>query len=114
MPRSLSDRLAGVHPKMLAIDGDVDRKKVADLRRRIGQLVERALTIAGVTKQEAAFAMGYRDAVAISRWCAGVERPLFDKLFTLADFEWAWIVALAERNPAMETETVVKIRRGPR
>lgn len=112
MPTSITDRLANVHPKMLRVDSESDRKKVAEqLRPVIGRLVERALDLASVTKQDAAFQMGYTDQGALSRWCSGVERPLFDKLFIVDGFEDAWLVALAERNPQMEVETVVKIRR---
>lgn len=111
MPTSIADRLAGVHPQMLRAGIEGDRKKVADLRPVIGRLVERALELAELTKQDAAYRMGYRDAGTISRWCSAVERPLFDKLFTLDGFEAAWMLALAERNPKMEVETIVKIRR---
>lgn len=108
---SLKDRLDAVQPQMLRAEHEGDCKKVADLRRVIGQLVERALELAGVRKQEAAFQMGYSDPGTVSRWCSGVERPLFDKLFVIDGFEGAWILALAERNSEMQVETIVKIRR---
>lgn len=118
MNDSMRDRLADVHPQMLrasserpARAGESDCKKVADLRTVIGRLVERALEIAGVRKQEAAFQMGYSDQGTVSRWCSGVERPLFDKLFMVEGFEDAWMLALAERNPQMEVETRILVRR---
>lgn len=111
MDSIVNDRLADLHPQMLRARGEADRKKLADLRPVVGRLVERALELAGLSKQETAFAMGYSDAGTISRWCSGVERPLFDKLFTVPGFQDAYVLALAEGNPRMEVETIVKIRR---
>ena len=114
----MADRLAGVHPQMLRAPSEAererseaDRKKLVDLRRVIGRLVERALELAGVSKQEAAHHMGYADQGVVSRWCSAVERPLFDKLFGIDGFELAWIVAMAERNPQMQVHTTVTIPR---
>jgi len=106
MDSRLADQLDRVHPQMLRLGGESDRKKLA-----VGRTVERALEILGMTKQAAAYAMGYADPGPVSRWCAATERPLFDKLFAIDRFEECWIVALAEKNPAMEVETVVKFRR---
>lgn len=110
-PASVADRLAEAHPQMLRVGIEGERKKLADLRPVIGRLVARAFELLGITKQDAAYRMGYHDAGTVSRWCSAAERPLFDKLFTLDGFEDAWMLALAERNPRMEVETVVKIRR---
>jgi hypothetical protein len=109
---SIADRLAGLHPQMLRAESEGDRKKLADLRPVIGRLVERAIELLGITKQEAAFRMGYRDQGPVSRWCAATERPLFDKLFVLDGFEVAWVIAIAERNQEqIEVATIVTIRR---
>jgi hypothetical protein len=107
----VKDRLAGVHPQMVRAQSETERKKVADLRLVVGRLVERALELAGLSKQETAFAIGYSDAGTISRWCSGIERPLFDKLFTVPGFQEAYVLALAEGNPRMDVETIVTIRR---
>lgn len=108
----MRERLNSIHPQMLRVEDEGDRKQLAEGRRaRIARAVERALEIAGVTKQQAAFAMGYTDQGPVSRWCSGVERPLFDKLFGVPGFEDAYLVALAERNPRVELETTVRIRR---
>lgn len=110
--RTLADRLADVHPQMLRADHEGDRKNLAeDLRPVIGRLVERAIKLLDLTKQDAAFQMGYADQGTVSRWCSGVERPCFDKLFVIDGFEDAWVLAIAERNPSMEVETTVTIRR---
>jgi hypothetical protein len=112
MAASIADRLADVHPKMLRAEGESDRKKlVEDLRPVIGRLVERAIALAGLTKQEAAFAMGYSDQGAVSRWCSGVERPQFDKLFVVKGFKLAWLLAIAEDSKEIEVETTIKVRR---
>ncbi len=111
---TIPDRLEAVHPKMLRASsarGEGDRKKLADLRPVIGQLVARTFELMGVTKQDAAYRMQYRDAGTISRWCSGTERPLFDKLFTIDGFAVAYVLAIAERNPEIEVTTVVTIRR---
>lgn len=111
MSSRLTDRLAGLHPQMLRVEAEGHPQKLADLKVEIGHSVERALDLAGLTKQEAAFAMGYTDQGVISRWCSGTERPLFDKLYAIEGFEEAWIQARAERNRNIEIQTVVTIRR---
>ena len=111
MNPKVANRLADVHPQMLRAEGEGRRKELADLRPVIGELVSRALQLAGVTKQEAAFRMRYSDPGTVSRWCSGVERPAFDKLFTIEGFEVAWVLAIAERNRGIVVETVVRIRR---
>jgi hypothetical protein len=112
---TIPDRLATLQPKMLRAglrtEAKGDRKKLADLRPEIGRLVERALELMGLTKQEAAYRLQYADAGAISRWCSATERPLFDKLFTLEGFDIAYVRAIAERNPAIDVDTVITIRR---
>jgi transcriptional regulator with XRE-family HTH domain len=102
---TLADRLNAVHPKMLRADGESDRKKL------VGRRVERALSLARLTQQEAAYAMGYADQGVVSRWCSGLERPHFDKLYALDGFTIAWVLALAEGTPEIDVETTIRIRR---
>lgn len=109
MAATVDARLAGVHPQMLRVASDSDRKKIAER-------VERTLELLGVSKQDAAFRMGYTDPGTVSRWCSGVERPHFDKLFVLINddgltFEDAWVIATAEKNPRMEVVTQIVMRR---
>jgi hypothetical protein len=115
MADSIGDRLADVHPQMvragLRDEAKADRKNLVDLRTEIGRLVERALQLLGISKQDAAWRMNYTDAGAVSRWCAGSERPLFDKLFTIDGFKIAYVLALAEKDEQIEVETVLKIKR---
>jgi len=96
---------------MLRAESEGLRKPLADLRPLIGQLIERALTLAGISKQDAAWRMNYSDAATVSRWCSGTERPAFDKLFTIDGFKAAYMLALAEQDPQIETTTVITIRR---
>lgn len=106
-------RLAGVQPKMLAAAIEPDRKPLADVewRRHIGRTIERALEIAGLTKQRVSADMGYQDQGSLSRWISAVERPHFDKLFAVDRFYDAWVIACAEANPRLEVETLVRVRR---
>lgn len=101
---SIPDRLSGVHPQMLRAEHEDNRKKVA-------ALVARAFTLMGITKQEAAYRMGYTDAGTVSRWCSATERPLFDKLIGLDGFEIAYVLAIAERNAAIDVTTTITVRR---
>jgi hypothetical protein len=114
MDPKVAERLADVHPKCIAASlkpRDVDSKPLADWRRHIGQTIERALEIAHLTKQDVSGAMGYADQSALSRWISAVERPHFDKLFSVDRFYDAWVIACAEANPRIAVETVVRIAR---
>jgi hypothetical protein len=104
MPTTVTDRLADVHPQMLRMESEGARKK-------IGLLVERAIELLHLTKQDVAFRLHYSDAGVISRWCTAVERPLFDKLWSLDGFDGALVLAIAEGNPRIEVSTIVTIRR---
>ena len=113
----IPDPLAGVHPQMLRAElrgeAKADRNNLADLRPVIGHLVERAFELMSprLTKQDAAYRMAYRDAGTVSRWCAGTERPSFDKLFTIEGFRLAYLLAIAEADPAIEVTTTITLRR---
>lgn len=113
----MSRTLPDVHPQMLRASIEGDRKHLAergeaDPKRLLGRSVERALELLGVSKKQAAFAMHYEDAGVISRWCAGTERPLFDKLFAIEGFKRAWLLALVEDgSDGIDVETTIRIRR---
>lgn len=111
MGSRVHDPLAGLHPQMLRMESEGASKKLADLRPTIGRLVARALELAGISKQDAAYRMKYSDAGTVSRWCSGTERPAFDKLFTIEGFEIAYVLAIAERNAQIEVTTAITIRR---
>jgi hypothetical protein len=111
MTPTIDPRLAGPQLSKLAASIEGDRKPLADWRRDIGQIIARALALANLTKQEVSFAMGYADQSALSRWISAVERPHLDKLFAIERFYDAWLLACAERNPRIEMETVIRLRR---
>lgn len=100
-----------VHPKMLRAESESGRKPLADLRPHVGRLVNRALELAGISKQDASFQMHYADQGSVSRWCSGLERPAFDKLFTIAGFKVAYVQALAEHDAQFDVTTVITIKR---
>lgn len=95
--------LDGVHPQMLKVASETDRKRL------VGLDVEQALILLGISKQEVAGRLGYSEQSVISRWCTGLERPHFDKLFQLPGFDEAWITVRARRNPKVTVSTVITI-----
>ena len=116
MASSVDPRLAAVHPKMVAVGfarRASDRKPLApdDWKRQIGQTIDRALVLARLSKQAVSYAMGYADQSAVSRWIAGTERPLFDKLFAVAGFYEAWLIACADVTPSVDVETTIVVRK---
>jgi len=68
----------------------------AENRRRFGQVIERTLILAGVTRKTAADEMGYRDHSALSRWIAGTENPQIDRLTLIPGFSKSFLIAYAE------------------
>lgn len=101
MGSSIRQQLDGIQRKSLTMGSESlrsDRKSVAvsEGARRLGRVLDRALQLAGITKQQAASDLGYSDQSAISRWISGVENPRFDKLITLAGFGEGMLQALGE------------------
>lgn len=90
-------------PQMLRVDGEPDRKKL------VGRDVERSFELLGISKQDAAYRMGYSDPGTISRWCAGTERPHFDKLEAIRGFDQAYMKAKAERIPRTRRVTIIEL-----
>lgn len=107
MAPTVAKRIEDVHPQMLRMKGEADRKKLADF----GRSLERALELWGKSKQDTAYALGYRDPGTISRWCAGSERPHMEKLLALDGFEEAWMLARAEGNVRVIVRSVIEIPR---
>jgi hypothetical protein len=104
MPRQSAEALANVHPQMLRMRGEADRKKFADCSKEaVGRALERAIAMSGLSKQEAAFAMGYSDPGTVSRWCAGTERLHVDKVMAVADLRQPFALQLAKLSGAKVT-----------
>lgn len=91
--------------------GEPDRKPFAEYAPQLGRAIERALVLANLTKQDAAWRMGYQDASALSRWISGVETPQFARLFGLPELRSALVIALAELAEDVEVTTTIQIRR---
>lgn len=80
--------------------------------RAVGALIDRALVLAGLTKQQASFAMGYRDETAsvVSKWTQGTERPQLDRLLSVPALRRGLILAIAESSGSdVEIRTVVTV-----
>ena len=105
-------RLDGIPRKSLVMGSEGLRKPLAeDLKRVIGQAIDRAIVLAGLTKQDVAFRMGYADQSALARWIAGVETPQFAKLFVLVELRGPLVIALAELADDAQVITEIRIRR---
>lgn len=109
MSAQSAERLAAVHPKMLAAQTDPHRKPLAeDLKVAVGKAIERALMLAHLEKQEVAYRMGYADQTALARWMSGVERPHFDKLLAIEELRWPLIQMLAALDEKIQLETTIR------
>lgn len=105
-------QLDAIKRKPLAMRGEAVRKPLAeDMKRPIGQAIDRAIVLARLTKQDVAFRMGYDDQSALSRWIAGVETPQFARLFAVKELRGPLVIALAELSDTVDVQTTIVIRR---
>jgi hypothetical protein len=112
MPTDRNARLDAIPRKVLAVRGETLRKPLADDAMAIGRVIERALVLAGLSKQDAAFKMGYgTNQAPLSRWIAGIETPQFAKLFALVELRAPLVMAFAESVQDIDVVTQVTIRR---
>lgn len=92
-----------------------DHKPLAidQTKRLLGRAIERALMAADMTKQDAAYRMGYgTNQAPISNWISGKETPQFAKLWTLSEvFQRELVIALADLCRDVEVRTVVTLSR---
>lgn len=79
----------------------------------LGHVVDRAIHLAGRTKDQAAQEMGYANASLVSRWIANTEPFNLSRFWAVADFRSALIVALAEdaNDAAIEVQRTVIVRK---
>lgn len=112
MPATLPQRTVTPPRKMLAMDGEALRKPLAEAEFKavIGRAIERALHLSNLTKQEAAYGMGYGENQApVSRWISGTETPQFAKLWMLGrPFQIALVEALADESGGFTIERVLR------
>ena len=78
--------------------------------RSIGQAFDWALDRARITKQEAAYQMGYTDDGVMGRWASGTERVQLDKLRMLGDdFFQEFVIALAQTCAGVDVKTQITL-----
>lgn len=110
MSDSIKAELDSVHPRMLRAGSESDPQRLG--KHAIGQAIDAALERSRMTKQEAAYAMGYADSGVMGRWINGTETPQFAKLWTLGTrFRQELVIALAESVDDIEAVTELRIRR---
>ena len=99
--------LEAVRPTMAK--AQIKSLEVRDFRAEIGQAIERAISLAGWTKKEAAGELGVEPA-QLSRWIAGTERPQLDRLFAVEALRWPLIQMLARLDQQVEIITDIRRR----
>ena len=111
LPEQGRPSLPDLHPQSLRAGTVTDPQLLGDVgKREIGQVFEEALDRARLTKQEAAFLMGYTDSGVIGRWVNGTERVQMDKLWMLGDrFKSEFVIALAQTCHGVETKTLITL-----
>lgn len=90
---------------------DVRKADVDGWRTRVGQAIQRAVSLRGWTLKEFAAAAG-RDERQVARWIDGTDRPQLDTLFAVDSLRQPLIVAFSEMaGVGVDVETTITIRR---
>lgn len=107
---TLPDRFHATQRKMRVDPREPDHKPLVDDRRWLGRIVEDALELIRMTKQDAAYRLGYRDQSAVSRWIAGIEHAPIARLFRVLgpNFQRAFAHELLRRTPGVELGAVAR------
>lgn len=101
------ERLDDVRPRMAKALNKVE----TPWREQVGQAIQRAFALAGVTQKEAAGLLD-RDQAQVARWISGAERPQVDAIFAVDRLRSSLVLALSElAGPDVEIETTIHIRR---
>jgi transcriptional regulator with XRE-family HTH domain len=99
--------------RIRGLKGETRSKPLAEQEEaaRYGRALERAIEDSGLTKQEAAFRLGYTEQSMISRWIAGQENPPMPRLFVKLGerFKQAWVLQMAKQTNGVNVETVMRI-----
>lgn len=78
----------------------------------LGAVIERAISLSGLTKDQAAQEMGYANGSLVSRWIANLEPPNLTRIWAVTALRAGLVAALAEQAGAqVEVETSIRIRR---
>lgn len=107
------DRKAAAGQPSLSGLGSLSPDVLDEFKRRLGLAIEHALEAAGISKQDAAYRMGYgSNQATVTNWIKGLETPQFAKLWTLGErFQRELVIALAELSGTIRIDTVLTIRR---
>lgn len=99
-----------------AAGGATSRKNFAADARFVGQLLTDAIRHSDLTPQEAAFAMGYADQSALSRWMSGADVPqMLLRWLSLPQLRRGLLIAIARADGNhVRVETVVTLAHGDR
>jgi hypothetical protein len=105
--------LDSLHPQMLRAGSPADPQKLGEAHSaQIGQAFEWALDRARITKQEAAFRMGYTDSGVIGRWISGKENLQIARTRLIGEeFFTEFLVALAQTCAGVAVRTVIELKR---
>lgn len=111
MPPIVDSRLDGVQRKMLSVTSESIRTKFSvEPGSRAGRVIERALELSGVSRQELAYALGYANQSAVSRWISGLENPSLEKLMSDAApvaFRQGLAIAIGEVQQGISVQVVM-------
>lgn len=95
---------------VVGLRGETARKVFSDAY--LGRVVERAIALAGLTKDQAGREMGYANASTISRWLSGEESVQLGRVWAVEALRMPLIQALAEAaESGVVVETTVRLRR---
>ena len=111
MSEIVASALNNVHPQMLRAGSPATPQLSGeDHGRAIGQAFEWALDRARVTKQEAAYRMGYSDSGVIGRWVSGKENLQLARTRLIGEtFFQEFLIALAQTCPGVEVKTQITL-----
>jgi hypothetical protein len=96
-------------PAKATLRGEGVRNFLADVG--LGAVVERAIALSNLTKDQAARCMGYESAASVSRWIANEEAPNLSRMWGAEELRAGLVAALAEHvGFGVEVETNIRIR----
>lgn len=113
---SLLRRSTDRHPGILDIGRPVMAKanvqiQDIDWKRAVGQAIERAISMVGWTKSEAAGRIDV-DAAEFGKWLTGERRPHLDRLFALEELRVPLVMSFAALDPsAFQIKHTIEARR---
>jgi hypothetical protein len=116
MANSLAERLNGIPRRSLGMKGEAHPKKFVspDMRAYVARLIERAIDHSGLSKKQAALAMGFPedDQTSVSRWISGAEPPSMTRFTSVRELRRGLAIALAESDGEARIQTVVTFTNG--